>query len=474
MQLYFNLIIISIFITVNASAQEQWDLQKCITHAQKQSISIQQANLAIDQAEISEKISKHSRYPNLNGSSNLNWNFGRSIEPTTNEFVSSTFLSNNLSLNTGVTLYNGGRIKNQIQQSKINKEAAMQDAEDTERTLALNVATLYLNVLFAKDRMKIADRQYELAKTQLDQINKLIRVGSRPENDRYDIEAQITNAEQTSVQSKNVYEINVLNLKQLLRLEPSAPFEIVTPPSNLEVTDDPDILTFDEVYRKGLTNQPNIKAGDLRYESAILDKKVANAALLPSLTVGASVGTNYSNKGISIDGFDQVVQQSNVLIDGTPAVIGTNQLVPITSQSGYFTQLDENVSYGVGFGLNIPIYNRYQNKGNVERAKIGIESARLSTEQLKENLKINIQQALADARAAKRAYIAAQKNNKAQSAAFNNAQKRFDLGAINTYDYNNALTTKENADINLLIAKYDYLFRVKVIDFYLGKPLNIN
>lgn len=474
MRTFISFIFISLLYHSALTGQNTWDLQRCINQAQNSSLSIQQANIAVDQAEINKKIAKHSRYPSLNGSSNLSWNFGRSIDPTSNQFISETFFSNNVSLNTGVTLYNGGRIKNRIKQSEIDQKASQEDAEDTRRNIALNVASLYLNVLFAKDNVRIAQTQYDLAVNQLSQINKLIAAGSRPENDRLDIEAQITNAEQSKIQAENIYTINILNLKQQLRLEADASFEVVTPPSGIKLGADPDLLTFEEVYSQSLNNQPALKASEYRQESALLDEKIAKAALLPSLTLGGSLGTNYSNKGLSFDGFETQRVDSEIFINDVPVTLGIDQTIPLTSKAQYFTQLDENVSYGVGFGLNIPIYNNYNNKGNVERAKLGIENARINNEQLKENFKIEVQQAIADAKAAKRAYQVAERNLAAQAAAFDNAQKRFDLGSINTYDYNNALNAKENADINLLIAKYDYIFKTKIIDFYLGRPLNIN
>lgn len=474
MRLFISFLFFSFFYISGVIGQDTWDLQRCISHAQNSSLTIQQANIAVDQAEINKKMAQHRKYPSLNGSSNLSWNFGRTIDPTSNQFNTETFFSNTISLNTGVVLYNGGRIKNLVKQSEIDQKAAVEDANTSKRNIAINVASLYLNVLFAKDNMRIAATQYDLAVEQLSQINKFIAAGSRPANDRLDIEAQITEAEQTKVQSENIYEINVLNLKQQLRLAPDAPFDIVTPPSSINVSTDPDLLTFDEVFSQGLNNQPNIKASEYRQESALLDEKIAKSAFLPTLTLIGNLGTNYSNKGISIDGFYVERVNSNVFLNNIPTILGEDNIVPITSKAKYFSQLESNVSYGVGFGLSVPIYNNYTNKGNVEIAKLGIENAKINNEQLKENFKIEVQQAIADARAAKRAYQVAEKNTAAQAAAFDNAQKRFDLGAISTYDYNNVLRAKENADINLLIAKYDYIFKTKIIDFYLGRPLNIN
>ncbi len=457
-----------------STAQQTWNLQECITRAQEQSLNVQQSLLAVQDAEISETISKHSRYPSLNAGSNVNWNFGRSIDPTSNTFVSETFFSNNISLNTGVTLYNGGAINNSIKQSEIDTKAAMQDALSVKQNIALSVSSFYLNLLFAKENVAIAEKQLALAQDQLKQINILINAGSRPENERLDLEAQVSSAEQSLVQAQNTVDINTLNLKQLLLLDADVDFDVVIPDNTSKFQSDNDLLTFEEVYATALNTQPNIKAGELREESAAVSEKIAKAALLPSLSFGASLGSNYSNKGLSIDGFNDVIQETDVVFQGMTSTIGFPQQVPVTSKTPYFTQLDENLSYGVGFGLNIPIYNNYQNRGNIERAKIGIDNAKINQRQQTENLKIDIQQALADMKAAKRSYAAAKKTDEAQKMAFNNASKRFDLGAISTFDLNNSRTAMENAAVNLLIAKYDYIFRSKIIDFYLGKPLKMD
>lgn len=453
-------------------AQEYWSLEKCINHAYTNNISIQNADLAVQRASVNLTQSKHARYPNLNGSSGMNLNFGRTIDPTSNSFITESFISNNISLSSNVTLFNGGAIRNGIKQSQLLKKASIEDKDQAINDVALNIAQTYLNVLFAIENLEIAKQQLKLTETQLDQIQKLVNAGSRAANEVLDVEAQIALNEQSIVDAENNVEISYLNLKQLLRLEPDHPIQVIKP-QDLNVTLDPEQITFKELYVRALETQSFVRAGEMRVQSAAINVDIAQAQLLPSLGIGGFLGSNYNNKAQTIDGFRTERVEQEVFIDDTPVIIGTDQTVPNLIDNPYLDQIDENLSYGFGLQLNVPIYNRYNNKASIENAKLNTILEQNNLTQLKENLKITVQQALADARASKRRYLASEKSQKASKLSFENAQNRYDLGAINPIEYVTSKNTLENAEINLLIAKYEYIFRTKVLDFYLGNNLGI-
>lgn len=465
------------------NAQEKWSLEKCIMHSQKSSIAINQSELGISQADLNMNQAKQNRYPTLNGNSNLNWNFGRTIDPTTNEFITETFFSNNFGLNTGVTLFNGFRINNTIKQSEIDLEAAKADTEQMRRNVALQVASNFLNVLFAQENIAVSERQLQLNEQQLDQVNKLINAGSRPEAERLNLEAQIAQSEQSLISSKNNLDISVLQLKQVLRLDPSFPLEIESPTENIEVTTDPDMIDFEEAFASAKQNRPDLVANEMRIQSAVLGEKIAKAGLYPSISAGGSLGSAYSNQGRTVDGFTTQTSETGVNVSGDLPVIGAVNNVPITLSSTqdvpniikqpYTDQLDQNLSYGFGVGLNIPIYNRGTTKNSIQRAKLNAINAQLNYDQNIETLKITVQQALADARAAKKKLEASEKSLEAQRLAFENTNKRLEIGAANTFEWENQKTQMENAEINRLIDKYDYLFKIKILEFYLGKPLKL-
>jgi len=465
-------ILLLLSFSIISQAQEEWSLQRCIDHALENNLTLKQGEISVDFAKIDETQAKHNRYPNLNFSSGLFSNFGRSTDPITNTNVTQNFISNSLSLNSGITIFNGFRISNSIKDAAINKEASEYDLEQSKRDISLSIANSYLNALFADENLRIAQSQLSTSQEQLAQTQKLIDAGVRPANEALDIEAQIANNEQMVIGAENSKEIALLNLKQLLRLDPDVSM-VLTVPSNVEVLSDPDLLTFTEVYNTALGAQYNIRAADLRVESAELNKKIAEAGLMPVLTMGASIGSNYSNKGVQVDGFTTERINQTVFFNGTQAEIGTDQEIPILSDNPYFNQLDENLSYGFGFNLSYPIYNNYSNKLGVERAKLNITNAQNLSEQAKDNLKTVVQQALADARASKRKLNAAEKSVIAQQASFDNAEKRFNAGTINSFEYVSIKNALLEAQFNEVLSKYEYLFNMKVLDFYMGKPINL-
>ena len=463
------------------TAQEKWSLEKCVNHALSNNISIAQAKLGQRFAEIDETQAQHAKYPNFNAGGSMNLNLGRSVDPVTNDFVSETFYANNFSLNSGIVIYNGGRLRNTVKQAQINTKASYLDVAQSERDMALLVANTYLNVIFAKENLKIVTSQLDLSKEQLSQLMKLISAGTRPENEALNIEAQIALNEQNILAAANAIATALLNLKQLLRIQED--IDVIIPDGDIPLKTDPEILTVEEIYQSALNTQPNVQAANLDLEAATLGVDIAKSARMPSLSAGGSVGTNYSNKGVFIDGFETVVVQNQFMIDnqiitdliGQDQIsLGVQQQIPVFKDQAYFDQIQDNLSYGVGINLNIPIYNNMVNRSNIERAKLNIESTELANAQLKDNLKIQVMQALVDAKTAKFQVKASQKSYDSQQAAFANTKRKYDLGAVNTYDYIDAKNQLDVAQLNLVIAKYDYIFKTKVIDFYLGHPLQLN
>jgi len=467
-------IFLCFIISICATAQEQWDLEKCINYAWSHSLNLIQSEYNEQLETINLTQSKHARNPNVNGSAGLGLNFGRSLDPTTNDFLTRSFFSNQYSLSAGMTLFNGFRIRNQLKQSGLNLEAAQKDTEQLKRDLALDVASAYLNALFAQESMNTAQNVLNLSTEQLSQIDKLIAAGSRPRNERLELLAQIAMNEQDYITNENNLNIALLSLKQLMNYNVETDIELVVPDENaITLFSDPDLLTFNEVYQQALTNQPNIEAGAIRLRSAEMDVEIAKGNNYPTIAAGGSISSNYNNQGRRIDGFENVVNETDIIFNGQSTTVGFPGTNAITSKNPYFNQLDENLGYGVGVNVNIPLYNNYQTKAQIERAKLNVLNTESQNELLNQRLKTSVQQTLADAQTAKKAFEASKKSVEAQQAAFQNAEKRFELGAINTYDYILAKNQYDNAEIRVVIAKYDYIFKTKILDFYLGRPLTL-
>ena len=463
------------FLSIQLKAQEIWTLEKCISHARDNSLNVKDGKIGIQNAEIDLLNAKAERLPNVNGSTSFNLNFGRRIDPTTNDFVDTRVATNSFNLSSGVTLYNGGRIKKGIEQSTLNLEASKLDVEQTRNDVALSVASAYLDVLFSEETLSNSKKQLDIVQEQLKQIDKLIEAGTRPRNERLDLLARIAGIEQTIITNENNITINLLRLKQLLFLEPEDEIRVEAPNIDALTIVDPDQISFGETYAYAVENQPLFKSRNIRKEAANVGIDIAKTGKAPNITFGVGLGTTASSvNNQKVIGFDPITNQSNVIINGVPSVIESQGVAPIIDTKTYFNQLDENLGYGGSLSLSFPIFDRGFTKNNVERAKLNVLSNELAEEREKQALKVDIQNAITAARAAKKQMEASEKTLESLSLAFDNAKKRFELGAINTFDYITAQNSMEAEEINLLIAKYQYVFRLKVIDFYQGKEIRLN
>ena len=455
-----------------ASAQKTWSLQECIEYGLENSLSIQQAGLSEDYASLNLTTARQARFPSLSASSSLTYSVGRSIDPTTNDFISESFISNGVSLSSGIMLFNGLRIHNSIRKSSLEKKASAEDTRQWKRDIAMNIATAYMSILFATENLDNAQNQLKGTLEQFDKIDKLVKAGARPESDRYDIEAQLALDEQNLVRMENDLKKAYLDMENLIRYGGDGPLVISIPPiEGLELTD-PDQWQLEELYMAALNHQPSVAAGELRLKGARMDQKIAESAYYPSLGLGGSLSTNYSDKAFELVNPSNTINYQKVYIEDTevnvgfPSITGDLQTVP------YARQLKDNFGFGAGLQLSIPIYSNYQNRANVARAKLNIKSVEIGNEQEKQQLKSSLQLALSNARAAKKQLNASRKSFDAIEVAFGNAAKRYELGQIGSYEFLDVKTRMDNARTTLLIARYDFIFSIKVIDFYVGLPLN--
>ncbi len=456
------------------AAQGQWSLQQCIAYAGTNNLTLQQAQNTVALAGLNEQLNKRSRLPNLSGSATGGSQFGRTIDPTTNSFDNQRINFNNISINMSVPLYSGGQINNRIQQSGLDLRAAQEDVAATFNNIALSIANAYLQVLMSKEQLENALARRTLSVEQLEQTDKLIETGRLPANDRLDVLAQIANDDQTIIQARNQIEISLLNLKLLMQLDADSDFDVAPPPADITSETDADALSFPELYQAALGNQPQIKANEYRMNSAALGVDIAKGSLYPSIVLFAGIDSRWSSAARSIDQILPTLISQNIIWNGVEQEILIPSQELTFKEDPYFNQIRENFGQSIGLSLRVPIYNNSINRIGVQRATLGVQNARISSDLTKQQLKNDIQQALANARAGKRAFEAASTAVQAAAAAFENADKRFRLGAINNLQLLTARNTYDIARINQTISKYDYLFRLKIIDFYLGKEIRLD
>ena len=467
------------------SAQDAWTLERCIEYAQKNSITIRQTQLQTENASLNIRQAKSSRYPALNFNTNLGYNFGRVIDPATNQFTNTGIGFNSGGLNASELVYDGGRVNYTVKQSRLNRQAAEADLAQTAQNISLNVASAYLQVLLAEEQAAAAEKRLEQSRQQLEQIDKLIGAGSRPSNDRLDFVAQLAKNEQLLVSARNQIDISYLGLRQLLELDPEVPFKIVRPEINIPLDNDTDGLTLKAVFNQAYSRQPQIRAGELRLQSAALDATIAKSDWLPTVSVFGNLSSNYSTASPKSILKDNAVPNGTAIqtvpyishINGARVVAGIERPTYADDQYRtytYFNQLSDHFGQALGLTLQVPVYDRGITRIAVERAKIGIISQQLSNQRTQQLLKSDIQAALANAKAAKKQLEASEKTVVALKGAFENTDRKFKVGAATTFELTTARNNMDTAERDLIISKFDYIFKLKIVDFYQGKKIALN
>jgi len=425
-------------------------------------------------ADIDLTLAKQARLPSLSGNIGVNGNFGRSIDPVTNAFQSQNFYSNGLSLGGRAIIYNGGRINSQIKQAQINQAVALEDQQTTRNTISLNVVNAFLQVLQSKENVVNARQQVDVLAEQVANTTKLVDAGAVARVNLLTIEAQYAREQQNLVTAENTQTLNLLVLKQLLWLEPDFALDIVAP-SDLEAERYMMPREFDQVYVAALERLPEVKASELRLDAAQMNKDIANSGRLPSLSLGYGAGTNWSSlvkqRGESLGTI--IVPQGNFVIGGTSVPVGLELENFDIVNTPYLDQLNNNINYSLSISAAIPIYSNGINTANVQRAEITTRQTEIQVEQTRQTIRTNVQNAIANHRAAAQQYDAASRSLASQELAADNAQRQYDVGVINSYDLLNAQNAFRLVQSEVLQAKYDLIFTYKLIDFYMGIPITL-
>ncbi|MDO8366149.1 MAG: TolC family protein [Saprospiraceae bacterium] len=466
------------FFGLTAHAQDTWSLERCIQYAKDNNITVKQAQANVRTAMLSEKQAKASRLPNVSANANVGEQFGRTIDPTTNQFSTVATSFNSLGLNAGINLFSGGLINHSIKQAGWDLQAASADAEQLVNNLGLQIASAYLSILLGEEQLENAGKRIQQTQEQLNVTMKLIDGGTLPMADKYNILAQLAQGEQAAVQARNSVELAYLSLKQLLQLEPDFDLRIDRPDVSIPVEANPDALSLSPVYQTAVNTQANIRAADFRVNSARESIAIAKSAYYPTISAYANLSSSYSSQARD---FNNPIIGDPVL--GTPEIVNIGgqdipvsyYYIPVTfPKTTYFDQIDQNFGQGIGASIQIPIYQNGRTRLNVERARLGVLTSQMQQIQTQQLLKNDIQTAIANARAARLTLEAAQKTFDATEIAYQNTVKRHTLGTINTLDLTTARNNRDIAETDRTVAKYDYIFKLKILDFYLGKPLNMD
>ncbi len=422
-------------------AAQGWSLRQCISYALEHNITVKQQDVTKQQREIDLNTAKNSRLPDLNGSASQNWSFGRGLT-SENTYSDTNTSSTSFSLGTSVPLFSGLKIPRTIELNKLNLEAATADMEKARNDISVQVAQAYVQILYDLEMRDVAQRQISIDSMQVARLKEMYRNGKASGVDVAQQEATLAQSRLTYTQADNDYRLALLALTQLLELPSPEGFAIIRPdagvidPSAGAVPPSPD-----EIYQEAITFKPEIKAELYRLKSTEMNIKIAQSALLPTLSLNAGIGSNYyKTSGFKAESFGR--------------------------------QMRNNFSQYIGLSLNVPIFNRFATRNSIRSAKLERETQQLQLDNVRKNLYKEIQQAYYNTIAARAKYESSMEASRSNKAAFDLMSAKYEYGKANITEFNEAKNNWLKAESDLVIAKYEYVYDTSLIDFYRGKELD--
>lgn len=476
MRYIFNSLVFIIVFSINTAAQKKWSLLDCVNYALDNNITIKQTSLQTNLAELQYKQSKLSQYPNANFSTGSSFNSGRNQDPTTFSLVTQSYLSANMQLQSSVDIFNLFSKKNTIAANGFEVEATKVSTDKLKNDIALSVANTYLQILLAKEQQNIADVQLQQSKAQLINTRKLVNAGSLPELNAAELEAQVARDSANFISAKGGVEQGLLSLKSNMGFDAAAPFEIDTPPADKIFVEKIGDLQPNDVYTIAMANMPQQKFNDFKLKAAEKTTAAAKGSMYPSITAFGSLGSRYAN-AFNIPSYPVLIGPTGlktnvggVLYD-VLGPVRSNVRNGTFKSDAFFSQLNENFNQGVGLSISVPIFNGGNLKTNYQRSKINIKRLQLQKDLDNQKLKQDIYQAYNAAVVALEKFNASKKSVETAERSYGFANRRYEIGMLSTLE----LITNQNnllrAKLEYALNQFDYVFKMKVLEFYKGMGL---
>lgn len=415
----------------------EWTLKQCIDYAITHNISIQQSAISAKNSEIELNTNKWARLPEVTGTASQSWSWGRAASPVDNSYSDTHSSNSSFSVGASMPLFSGFRIPNQYKLSQTNLKAALADLQKAKDDLSINIASSYLQALLDKELCKVAQDQISLSQEQYERLVKMEKLGKAAPAEVAEARSNVEQYKLTAVQNDNSYRLAMLDLSQLLELPSPEGFAIVQPGDNLNFSR---LTPPDDIYNAAVLQKASILASKYRLEGSEYSIKVARAGYMPTLSLSAGLGTSYyTMKGVT--------------------------------SSSFGSQLNNNLNKYIGLNLSIPIFDRYSTRNSIRTAKIQQMNLSLQLENSKKTLYKEIQQAWYNALASENKYTASISALDASKASFQLVRAKYENGRATAVEYNEAQVKLSKAESDLIQAKYDYLFRIKILSFYKGEPI---
>lgn len=466
---FFILIHLLSFIITYSQNNSSFNLQQCIDIAIQNNLNLKITDVNVAIAKNNALQSQAQALPSLNGTAMHNYQYGRTIDRYTNTFANTNVLSQNFYLTAQWTIFSGLSQYNTIQSNKMNLLSAQENLAQQKNDLMLNVATAYVNVLLSQDILELNKTQYEITKQNYDRTKILVEQGSAAISTLKDIEAQLANDELNVINAKNNLELNLLALKQIMNIPAQQNIEIIRP----EIAINAEILTqytADDIYNIAIKTQPSVKSKEYQLKSYEYMLKANRGKRSPTLNISASLATGYSGLAKRIIGYQTQMDTLGNIPGFGPLVY--SQQVPILEKTPFLQQYKDNFNKVIGFSLNVPLFNGLTVHTAVKNAQLNVLSAKYNFDLNNQNLYKTIVQAYTNAQAALSKYQASQKSFDAAKVSYEINENKYQQGALSYFDYSVSKNRMLSAQLNLLQSKYDLFFKIKILEFYAGKPLN--
>ncbi len=455
---------------------QKWDLRKCVEYAILNNISVRQADLQVRFANLDFLQSKTAKQPSLHLNSDLGYSSGRNQDPTGFGLITTGFWFNSYSLQSGITLFNWFTKKNTVAVKELDLRATEAGFEKAKNDIALNVAVAYLQVLLAREQINQGKVQVGQTLAQLDITRKQVDAGNLPELSAAQVESQLALDSSNLIAAETTSQQLLLQLQALLNLDAALPFDIESPPVDRVPVESLADLQPDAVYALAMKNMPQQRMDEIKLNSARKSVEVAKGSMYPTLSLFGSLGSGFNNKDRKITSISLSTPQiGKVTVGGTEYQVFP--VAPFESYTfgkiGYFSQLNQNFRQSVGLSLSVPILNGGSLRTNWERSRLTVKQVELQNELNSMTLKQDIYKAYIDAVAAVQKFNANKKTVETAQKAFDFGKKRYDLGLLSTFELLNLQNALQTAKTQLLYVQYDYVFKLKLLEFQRGQGLKL-
>ncbi len=472
------LLLIALLGTATVNAQDSlWTLQRSIQYAVDNNLDIKQSVLNERLSRLQLQQSQLGMLPTASASGNVGRSYGRSIDPTTNQFIDAKYYFVGLNGNADVLLFGWFQKQNTISQNKFLSKSAAADLDQLKNDVSLNVATAFLRILLAREQIHISENQVTFSLKQREQTEYFVKAGRSPELDLAQMQAQVATDSSNYITAVATYQQAVLDMKAIMNFEMATPFTPVAPEVEKIPLGEMGTLSPEQVYDVAKDHFGSIRSNQLKIAAAQKGLAAAKGNLYPQLSLGGQLGSNYASSYKELTGtgtFNGYNPNGDiVVINGAPVYVQSPSFTPDVRTIPFWKQLNTNFRQTVALTLSVPLLNGWSARTAVNRSKIDVQSKQIGLEQSRVKLKQDVYKAYYDARSAVQKFYATSRADEASDRAYNYAQKRYELGLMNALEL---LTTQNNAfkaRAEALSAKYDLLFKLKVIDYYLGKEIRL-